>query len=83
MILKNSTYDRLKNTALIIVPLIAFLSTICEIWNVPHSQEITATLVAIDTLLGAIVKIASSTYNKKKEAELEEAKNLNGQNLED
>ena len=77
--LSNKTYDRIKIIALIFVPFCAFLSTILSIWNVPYTEQITATLVAIDTLLGALVQVASNFYNKKKEQALEEGKALNGQ----
>lgn len=78
MQMSNKTYDTLKNIALLVVPFIAFLSTLCTIWDVPYSQQITATLVAVDTLLGAFIKLASMSYEEK----LEEAKNLNGQDSE-
>jgi len=77
--MSNRFYDILKTIALIYVPLCAFISTILTIWKVPFAEQITATLVAIDTLLGALVKVSSDNYNKKKEAELEEARRLNGQ----
>lgn len=78
----NKTYDALKLTALIFVPVCAFLSTLLSIWNVPYAEQITATLVAIDTLLGALVQVASNNYHKKAEKEIEQAKELNGQNVE-
>lgn len=62
--MKNETYDRLKLIALIAVPLFAFIGAMCSIWNIPHSEQITATLTAIDTLLGAIVAILAHEYNK-------------------
>ena len=77
--MSNKVYDRLKMIALIFVPFCAFISTILSIWNVPYTEQITGTLVAIDTLLGALVQIASNNYNKQKEAELEDARRLNGQ----
>ena len=42
----------------------AFIGALCSIWNVPHSEQITATLTAIDTLLGALVVILAREYNK-------------------
>lgn len=51
-------------TSLIAVPLVAFISSLMTIWNVPHGEQITATLTAIDTLLGAIVVIVAKEYNK-------------------
>ena len=77
--MSNKTYDILKNLCLVVIPVIAFISTLCTIWNIPYTEQITATLVAIETLLGALVKVASVNYNKAKEEELEEARKLNGQ----
>ena len=62
--MSNRTYDTIKIIALICTPLVAFLASICTIWSVPHAQEITATLTAIDTLLGALVVIFAREYNK-------------------
>lgn len=62
--MSNRTYDIIKMVSLIAVPLVAFISALCTIWNVPHGEQITATLTAIDTLLGAIVVILSKEYNK-------------------
>ena len=77
--MSNKTYDILKVCCLVIIPVIAFISTICEIWNVPYSQQVTATLVALDTLLGAVVKISNDIYNKNKELELQAIKAINQQ----
>ena len=65
MKLSNRTYDTLKLIALIAVPLFAFLGALCTIWNVPHSEQITATLTALDTLLGSLVAIFAKIYNRK------------------
>lgn len=62
--MSNRTYDIIKMTSLIAVPLVAFISSLMTIWNVPHGEQITATLTAIDTLLGAIVVIVAKEYNK-------------------
>lgn len=59
----NKTYDRIKLIALIGAPVIVFLSALCNIWNVPHAAELTATLAAIDTLIGAIVTAAKAKYD--------------------
>ena len=77
--MSNKAYDILKNIALIFIPLCAFISTLLPIWNVPYTEQITATLVAIDTFLGALVKALSDSYNRKKKEELEQAKGLNAQ----
>lgn len=62
--MSNRTYDIIKMVSLIAVPIVAFISALCSIWNVPHSEQITATLTAVDTLLGALVVILAKEYNK-------------------
>ena len=59
----NKTYDRIKLIALIGAPVLVFLSSHCNIWHVPHAAELTATLAAIDTLIGAIVTAAKAKYD--------------------
>jgi len=73
--MSNKTYDKLKTIALVVVPFIALISTLCNIWEVPHADKITASLVAIDTLLGALVKTAGDSYQKK----LQQCKSTNQQ----
>lgn len=63
--MNDKTYDIIKNTALIITPVLAFIASVVSIWNMPHGAEITATLTAIDTLLGAIVIVAKKIYEGK------------------
>ena len=77
--MSNQTYDILKNLCLVVIPFIAFVSTLCSIWNVPYTEQITGTLVALETFLGALVKISSINYNKEKEKALEEIKAINHQ----
>lgn len=62
--MSNRTYDIMKLIALIAVPLCAFIGAVCTIWNVNHAEQITATLTALDTLLGAVVAIFAKIYNK-------------------
>lgn len=60
----NKIYDRLKTAALLVAPVIVFISSVCSIWNVPHTAEITATLAALDTLIGAAVAILKKQYDE-------------------
>lgn len=62
--MSNRTYDIIKLISLLAVPLVAFIGALCTIWNVPHAEQITATLTAIDTLLGAVVVILAKEYHK-------------------
>lgn len=62
--MNNKTYDTIKMIALFAVPVLAFLASLCTIWSVPYCEQITATLTAIDTLLGGIVIVAKKLYEK-------------------
>lgn len=64
--MSNKTYDIIKAVALFAVPVLAFAASLCSIWNVPYCDQITATLTALDTLLGAIVIVAKKLYDGKK-----------------
>lgn len=63
--MSNKTYDTLKLIALIAVPVATFISAVLKIWNVPYTTEITATLAAVDTLLGALVAALKAQYKKE------------------
>lgn len=65
--MSNKTYDIIKNVSLIAAPVLVFVSALVSIWNVPHMTEITATLAALDSLLGAIVIVAKKIYDGKSE----------------
>lgn len=65
----NKTYDTLKMIALVGAPVIVFLSTLLAVWDVPYQTELTATLAAIDTLLGALVTALKSKYDKENSEE--------------
>lgn len=60
--MSNRTYDTIKNIALIITPVLAFLASLITIWNIPYGAELTATLTALDALTGAIVIVAKKIY---------------------
>ena len=63
--MNNKTFNIIRLIGEIAVPVIAFITAICTIWNVPRCAEITATLTALDTLIGAIVMILRKNYNKR------------------
>lgn len=63
--MSNRMYDFIKLVALIGAPVIVFLSALCNIWNIPHAAELTATLAAIDTLIGAIVTAMKADYDAR------------------
>lgn len=72
MIFDNKTYDILKKIAFIFAPFATFVGAVCIIWGVPFSEQITATLAAFDTLLGALLGKSSKDYHAQTaEAEVE------------
>ena len=63
--MSNKVYDILKFIAQIVLPAVAtFYVTIAGIWNLPLGDEISRTVMAIDTLLGAILMISTASYKK-------------------
>ena len=70
MKLENKTYDILKYIAQIVLPAIGTLYfALAKIWGLPYGTEIVGTITAIDTFLGAILKISTDNYNKEGDAE--------------
>jgi len=63
--MSNKTYDVIKMISLIGTPAITLIAAIISIWNIPYGAQITATLAAIDTFMGALVVILNANYNKK------------------
>ena len=69
--MSDKTYDTIKMIALICTPLVAFLAALATIWRVPYAEQITASLTALDTLLGALVVVLAREYNKKVPSEFD------------
>lgn len=66
--MNDKTYDTLKLIGLIFAPTSTLIAAIISIWNIPYSAQITATLAAVDTFIGALVLIAKAQYEKKQKA---------------
>lgn len=66
--INNKVYDALKICAIVIVPIATFISALLVIWNIPYAEQITATLAALEALLGGIVTALKSYYDKKTKA---------------
>lgn len=66
--MSNKIYDVLKFIAQIVLPALATLYvTIASLWGLPYPEEISGTIMAIDTFLGAVLMISSNQYYKDKE----------------
>ena len=65
MKLNNRIYDVLKWIALIVIPAVgALYFGLAQIWGFPYGEEIVGTLSLIDTFIGALIGISTSSYNK-------------------
>lgn len=70
--MSNKTYDVLKYIALIVLPALGtFYFAIAGIWGLPYAEQIVGTITAIDTLLGALLRISTAKY-KKEQKNIEE-----------
>ncbi|MCH4205200.1 MAG: phage holin [Solobacterium sp.] len=69
--LSNDLYDLFKFIAQIVLPALgAFYAALAGIWGLPYAVEITGTLAAVDTFLGALLQISTSNYNKVDDTEV-------------
>lgn len=65
--MSNKVYDVLKFIQQIVLPAIAALYvTLASLWNFPYSEQISGTIMAIDTFMGAVLMISNKTYKAKK-----------------
>ena len=66
MIFKNEkTYDVLKYIALVVLPALATLYfALSSIWGLPYGEQVVGTITAIDTFLGALLRISNNKYNE-------------------
>ena len=68
--MNNKTYDILKDIALYVLPALATLVlTLGKIWGLPYAEAIAATITAVDTFLGTVLKISSIKYKENEDAE--------------
>lgn len=61
--MSNKTYDVLKYIAQIVLPAVGTLYfALAKIWGLPYGTEIVGTITAVDTFLGALLKISTDAY---------------------
>lgn len=66
MIMPNKVYDILKWICMILLPaVIALYASLSATWGWPNSEEIVATMAAIEVFMGAVLKISTANYNKR------------------
>ena len=67
MKLKDKTYDILCWIGRIVLPSLAVLyTTLGDIWGLPYTIEVPATIMGVDVFLNALLGISSNTYYKEK-----------------
>lgn len=63
--LPSNVYDVLKWVALIALPAFGtFYFTLAPLWNLPAANQVAGTTLALTTLLGALLGLATANYNK-------------------
>lgn len=61
----NKTYDRLKFTALVVLPgLSALYYTVAQVWGLPYAEQVMASVAGLDTFLGLILRKSSKDYHE-------------------
>lgn len=63
-LLPDVAYNVLKNSSLYVFPALAALyATLAAIWGLPHADEVTKTVVAVDTCIGIVLGISKRSYS--------------------
>ncbi len=67
MKLNDKLYDILCWIGRIVIPSLAVLyTTLGDIWGLPYTSEIPATIMGLDVFLNALLGISSNAYYKEK-----------------
>ena len=66
MKLNDSVYDILKWLVIIVLPALATLyAALASVWGWPFAEQVTTTITAVDTFLGAVLCISTVNYHKE------------------
>lgn len=66
--LPDNVYLILKWVCILVLPALAvFVKTVFPVWNIGYADAIATTLMAVDTLLGALIGVSTAQYNSNKE----------------
>lgn len=68
-LMKNKTYDFLRDAQIVIPALCTLYCTLGSIWGLPYGDQVAKTGVAIVTFLGALLKLSSIAYYGEEKAE--------------
>ena len=73
--MSNNTYDILKNSCLVLTPIIILIMAILNIFKVIDNEVSIAIMSAIETSLGTMVVISKMIYDGKNKNEAENLEN--------
>lgn len=66
MKLNDKIYDILKWLVIIVLPACATLyAALASVWGWPFAEQVTTTITAVDTFLGAVLCISAVSYHKE------------------
>lgn len=66
--MSNEVYDILKEVALTVLPALSvFIVAVGKIWNIPFTTEISGTIMAVNTFLGACLHVSNKNYTEDKD----------------
>ena len=66
MKLNDKIYDILKWLVIIVMPACATLyAALSSVWGWPFAEQVTTTITAVDTFLGAVLCISTVNYHKE------------------
>lgn len=70
MKLPDKIYDILKWLVIIVLPACATLyAALAAVWGWAYAEQITTTITAVDTFLGAALCISAANYHKESDAQ--------------
>jgi hypothetical protein len=68
MIFSNKVYNALKQVAQVWLPATGTLYfALAQIWGLPAAEEISGTVLAVDTFLGVVLGLSTKAYNNSPE----------------
>lgn len=72
MKVKDSTYDALKFISIYVIPSVeTFWLTIGQVWDLPYTVQIGATIGAVGMLIAGCIGMSVRAYNEEKRKEHE------------
>lgn len=73
--MSDKAYNVLKWITMLVLPGLGTLYfALASIWGLPYGEEVTGTITAVVTFLGAVLGISTAKYNKTKNNDMTEVK---------